>query len=76
MKSIKSDIVKGVFKNEPDKNVKIKGNLFPTNYKQFFWTILSSQVKWNKVFDKFIQRVDELEKTESSTVKAKEGAAH
>jgi hypothetical protein len=39
----------------------VKGNLIPTEYRKVFWTMLSSQEKWNKVFDKFIERIDELE---------------
>jgi hypothetical protein len=56
--------VSKVYNNHVDKNVKKKGNLIPTEYRKVFWTLVASQERWNHVFDKFIERVDELETIE------------
>jgi hypothetical protein len=37
-----------------------KGNLIPRRYLQVSSTMLSSQDKWNNVFSKFIEKIDEL----------------
>jgi hypothetical protein len=58
----KEENVSKVFKNNDQSVINNKkGNLIPTNYKQFFLVMLSNQDKWNKVFDIFLEKVDELE---------------
>ena len=71
----KEEKAKHVSKNKVDKNINRPRNLIPTNYNQFMSTILSSQEKWNIVFEKFIEKADELESSnkpiEVKEVKAK-----
>lgn len=42
-------------------------NLIPTHYDQFFFTTLSSQKKWNLVFEKLIVVIDRLEDSQSDS---------
>ena len=37
-----------------------KRNLIPTEYRKVFWALVASQERWDHVFNKFIERVDEL----------------
>jgi adenosine deaminase len=58
---VKEENVSKVYNNYVDKNVKTTGNLIPTEFRFVFWSLLTDQLKWNKVFDKLIERIDELE---------------
>lgn len=57
----KQEGVKSVTKNKPGKNVNKLSrhfkprNLIPTNCNQFIFTMLSSQEKWDLVFEKLIE---------------------
>jgi hypothetical protein len=59
--------VKPVNKNfvEVNSNQQKPRNLIPRNYNQFMFTMLSSQEKWNLVFEKLIAAFDKLEDSKS-----------
>jgi hypothetical protein len=64
----KLENVSKVYKNQPDKNVKTKGNKIPTEYRYVFWILIGDQGKWNKVFDKVIAAIDRCEKQSTIVV--------
>lgn len=68
----KEDNIPKVYNNHIDKNVKTKGDLIPPSYKQFFCTMLSSQDKWDLVFEKIIAKLDELD--HKPTIEVKESS--
>jgi hypothetical protein len=58
-------------KNAP--TTRKKPNLVPLNYRQFFFTMLSNQGKWNLVFEKLIDAFDRSEAAaKNETIEVKE----